>query len=49
MGYWYYVRILYPGLNLVVNARKSSSSPATGYAKVHAKEQAEIVKKAFTV
>ncbi len=28
-------------------ARKSSASPATGFAKVHAKEQETIVNKAF--
>jgi 2-oxoglutarate dehydrogenase E1 component len=29
-------------------SRKASASPATGYAKVHAKEQAEIIKKALS-
>jgi len=29
-------------------ARKSSSSPATGYASVHAAEQAKIVNNAFS-
>lgn len=46
-GYWDYIRRLYPQVNMQVIARKSSSSPATGYAKVHAKEQAEIIAKAF--
>lgn len=50
MGYWDFIKRLMPEeVKIVVNARKSSSSPATGYNKVHVKEQAEIVKKAFTV
>jgi 2-oxoglutarate dehydrogenase E1 component len=35
--------------NLKLIARKSSASPATGYAKVHEKEQQNIVVQAFTL
>jgi 2-oxoglutarate dehydrogenase E1 component len=48
MGCWSFVLREFPeiGLGKVV-ARKSSASPATGFTKVHAKEQAEIVERAF--
>ena len=48
MGYWSFVLREFPqiGVNSFI-ARKSSASPATGYTKVHAKEQADIVEKAF--
>lgn len=48
MGYWSFVLREFPeiGLGNVV-ARKSSASPATGFTKVHAKEQADIVERAF--
>jgi 2-oxoglutarate dehydrogenase E1 component len=31
-----------------VIARKASASPATGYAKVHAQEQADLIKRALS-
>lgn len=48
MGYWSFVLREFPevGLGNVV-ARKSSASPATGFTKVHAKEQADIVERAY--
>lgn len=47
MGYWnYMVRFMRRELEDVV-ARKPSASPATGYNKVHIKEQKEIVARAF--
>lgn len=47
MGYWnYMVRFMRRELEDVV-ARKPSASPATGYNKVHVKEQKEIVGRAF--
>ncbi len=49
MGAWMHImrwREFFQDFNPV--ARKSSASPATGYSKVHAKEQQEIVKKAFS-
>lgn len=50
MGYWDFIQRLMPAeIKISVNARKSSSSPATGYNKVHIKEQAELIKIAFTV
>jgi 2-oxoglutarate dehydrogenase E1 component len=49
MGAWSYVLRQYRYVQLEVVSRKPSASPATGYGKVHAKEQEEILKKAFTV
>ncbi len=48
MGYWSFILREFPEIgfgNFVT--RKSSASPATGLTKVHNKEQAEIVAKAF--
>ena len=47
MGYWGFVQRAYPEKDLQLIARKASASPATGYAKVHAQEQQELVEKAF--
>ncbi|MVM29650.1 2-oxoglutarate dehydrogenase E1 component [Spirosoma sp. HMF4905] len=45
MGYWSY--LLRIGINLPIISREAASSPATGYAKIHTKEQADIVRRAF--
>ncbi len=47
MGYWAYVLRTYRGVNLDIISRKPAASPATGYGKMHGKEQEEIVNKAF--
>ncbi len=48
MGCWsFMLRICDYKLQRV--SRKASASPATGFAKIHKKEQAEIVTKAFTI
>lgn len=48
MGYWSYVLREFPQIGLGnVIARKSSASPATGYLKIHAKEQTELIAQAF--
>ena len=47
MGYWTFILRTLPTSGLRVISRKASASPATGYAKVHKKEQAAIVAKAF--
>ncbi|WP_026999981.1 2-oxoglutarate dehydrogenase E1 component [Eisenibacter elegans] len=47
MGYWTYVNRAYTYDSLSVIARKASASPATGYSKVHEKEQQAILEKAF--
>jgi 2-oxoglutarate dehydrogenase E1 component len=48
MGAWNFIlRMTWRTHKIDMVARKPSSSPATGYGKVHAKEQAEIVAKAF--
>jgi 2-oxoglutarate dehydrogenase E1 component len=50
MGYWaYLLRIFERRKDLKIVARKPSSSPATGYAKVHNKEQSELVETAFQI
>ncbi len=49
MGYWTYLLRYKEFSHFSLLSRKSSASPATGYAKVHAKEQAAIVNKAFSV
>lgn len=46
-GAWHYMKINYDTYNLKGISRKASASPATGFKKVHDKQQAEIVKKAF--
>ncbi|AKD03010.1 2-oxoglutarate dehydrogenase E1 component [Pontibacter korlensis] len=49
MGAWNYIlRIMRNGVEDVV-ARKASASPATGYLKVHAKEQQELIDRAFAI
>ena len=48
MGAWnFLLGRLYGKVNLKVVARKCSASTATGYKKVHGKEQEELLKKAF--
>ena len=48
MGYWSYILREFPEIGLGnVIARKASASPATGYMKVHAVEQAELIEQAF--
>ncbi len=49
MGAWNYIlRMMRKQVEDVVS-RKPSASPATGYMKVHAKEQQEIVERAFSI
>ncbi|MFN8346500.1 MAG: 2-oxoglutarate dehydrogenase E1 component [Spirosomataceae bacterium] len=48
MGYWSYILREFPEIGLdKVMARKASASPATGYMKIHAKEQTELIEQAF--
>lgn len=50
MGYWSHILRKFPRIGLEnVVARKTASSPATGYLKVHMKQQAALIEKAFTV
>ncbi|RIV22584.1 2-oxoglutarate dehydrogenase E1 component [Fibrisoma montanum] len=48
-GYWtYLLRVGFAQtLNMRVVSREAAASPATGYAKVHTQEQAELIQKAF--
>ncbi|TDB65250.1 2-oxoglutarate dehydrogenase E1 component [Arundinibacter roseus] len=47
MGGWTFMLRMYPEQPLEVIARRPSASPSTGFAKIHAQEQAEIVRHAF--
>jgi 2-oxoglutarate dehydrogenase E1 component len=49
MGAWQYILAFYRKYDLELISRKSSASPATGYAKVHLKEQNDIVERAFAL
>ncbi|GAB3659518.1 2-oxoglutarate dehydrogenase E1 component [Echinicola sediminis] len=50
MGYWtYMMRALFRDFPMDVIARKASASPATGYFKVHAEEQQNIINKALKI
>jgi 2-oxoglutarate dehydrogenase E1 component len=50
MGYWtYMLRTIANKAGLQLISRKSSASPATGYAKVHKAEQEALVEKAFDI
>lgn len=47
MGAWTYLLRFEINRDLSVISRKASASPATGFAKIHDKEQNEIIEKAF--
>lgn len=47
MGAWAYLLRTYQQAKIELISRKSSASPATGYGKLHTKEQEEIINKAF--
>jgi len=50
MGYWTFIlRTISEKGGIELISRKSSASPATGYAKVHKAEQERIVNKAFDI
>lgn len=49
MGYWMHILRYEFEKPIVYVGRKSSASPATGLKKVHEKEQAEIIEKAFAI
>lgn len=48
MGAWSYILRIWREQQKDVIARKASASPATGYGKVHKKEQDEIIQKALS-
>ena len=49
MGAWTYILNTYESRRLRLISRKASASPATGYHKVHVKEQENIVNTAFDI
>ena len=49
MGAATYLKMNLKQINFYIISRTASASTATGYAKIHAKEQAEILQTAFTI
>jgi 2-oxoglutarate dehydrogenase E1 component len=49
MGSAGFLQMSLRGLNYGVISRQPSAATATGYAKVHAQEQAEIIETAFSI
>lgn len=49
MGAAAFLRMNLKNINFLVISRQPSASTATGYAKIHAQEQAQIVETAFTI
>ena len=47
MGAWFYIWNLMGTMIKQKVSRKSSASPATGFAKIHAQEQADLVEQSF--
>lgn len=47
MGYWSYILRVFRRSELQVISRRVAASPATGYGKVHAQEQAKLIERAF--
>ncbi len=49
MGAASYLKMQWRGVNFGIISRQPSASTATGYNKIHVKEQAELLETAFTV
>jgi 2-oxoglutarate dehydrogenase E1 component len=49
MGAATFLKMNLQNINFNVISRPASASTATGYAKVHVKEQLEIIEKAFSI
>jgi 2-oxoglutarate dehydrogenase E1 component len=49
MGAATFLRMNLKNINFYITSRAPSASTATGYSKVHAKEQAELIDKAFSI
>jgi 2-oxoglutarate dehydrogenase E1 component len=49
MGAATFLRMNLKNINFFIISRVQSASTATGYAKIHAKEQAEIIDTAFSI
>ena len=47
MGAWQYFLAFYQNYDIKHISRRSSASPATGYKKVHDKQQQELIAEAF--
>jgi len=47
MGSWGYILRMFPAKNIQLISRRAAASPAIGYAKLHPKEQKEILEKAI--
>ena len=49
MGAASFLKMNLQGINFGIISRKASAATATGYAKVHAQEQKEIIDTAFSI
>jgi 2-oxoglutarate dehydrogenase E1 component len=49
MGAATFLRMNLKNINFYITSRTPSASTATGYSKIHAKEQAELIDKAFSI
>ena len=49
MGAASYLRMNLKNINFYIISRSKSASTATGYAKIHGKEQTEIIDMAFSI
>jgi len=49
MGAATFLKMNLQNINFGIISRTASASTATGYAKIHAKEQLEIIEKAFSI
>ena len=49
MGAATFLRMNLKNINFFITSRGPSASTATGYSKIHAKEQAELIDKAFSI
>jgi 2-oxoglutarate dehydrogenase E1 component len=49
MGAATFLRMNVKNINFYIISRTASAATATGYAKIHAKEQLEIINAAFTI
>ena len=49
MGAAGYLRMNLNDINFYIISRKASAATASGYSKIHAKEQSELIEKAFSI
>jgi len=47
MGAWWYIAMMFRGKDIRAVSRKASASPATGFKKIHDRQQQEILERSF--